>query len=142
MDADPDILTFAKGIASGFPLAGIATKPDFFQKLKPGSIGGTYSGSTLGCAAACATLDAIVEDNMLENATIRGKQLVDVSIQSLSIMALLAAFLLDFNPSSLGRCFLNSIQGLCNMYIWDEALSWDACVAIWVATWLKIAWQL
>ena len=78
MDSDPDIVTFAKGIASGFPLAGIATKPDFFSKLRVGSIGGTYSGSTLGCAAACATLDAIMEDNMLDNATHRGKQLVDV----------------------------------------------------------------
>ena len=78
MDAEPDIMTFAKGIASGFPLAGIATRPDYFDKLKPGSIGGTYSGSTLGCAAAAATLDAILEDNMLENATQRGKQLVEV----------------------------------------------------------------
>jgi len=77
MDSDPDILVFAKGIASGFPLAGIATKEDMFKKLKPGSIGGTYSGNTLGCAAACATLDAIKEDGMLENATQRGKQLVE-----------------------------------------------------------------
>lgn len=80
MDADPDIMVFAKGIASGFPLAGIATKPDMFQNLKPGSIGGTYSGSTLGCAAACATIDAIKEDDMLANATRRGKQLVEVHI--------------------------------------------------------------
>jgi len=50
MDSDPDILVFAKGIASGFPLAGIATKEDMFKKLKPGSIGGTYSGNTLGYA--------------------------------------------------------------------------------------------
>lgn len=77
MDADPDILVFAKGIASGFPMAGIATKSDMFQNLKPGSIGGTYSGNTLGCAAACATIDAIKEDNMLANATERGKQLVE-----------------------------------------------------------------
>ena len=48
MDSDPDIMVFAKGIASGFPLAGIATKEDMFRKLKPGSIGGTYSGNTLG----------------------------------------------------------------------------------------------
>ena len=41
-------MVFAKGIASGFPLAGIATKEDMFRKLKPGSIGGTYSGNTLG----------------------------------------------------------------------------------------------
>ena len=79
MDADPDIMVFAKGIASGFPMAGIATKADMFQSLKPGSIGGTYSGNTLGCAAACATIDAIKEDNMLDNATQRGRQLVEVN---------------------------------------------------------------
>lgn len=78
MDADPDIMTFAKGIASGFPFAGIATKPNHFEGLKTGSIGGTYSANTLGCAAACATIDAIIEDEMLENATQRGKQLVEV----------------------------------------------------------------
>lgn len=78
MDADPDIMVFAKGIASGFPFAGIAARPDMFQGLKPGSIGGTYSGNTLGCAAACATIDAIKEDGMLENATARGKELIDV----------------------------------------------------------------
>jgi 4-aminobutyrate aminotransferase len=80
MYSDPDILVFAKGIASGFPFAGIATKDDMFSKLKPGSIGGTYSGNTLGCAAACATLDAIKEDDMLENATQRGRQLVEVKL--------------------------------------------------------------
>lgn len=79
MKGDPDIMVFAKGIASGFPLAGIATKPDVFAKLRPGSIGGTFSANTLGCAAACATLDAIKEDKMLENATARGRQLVEVS---------------------------------------------------------------
>ena len=78
MDAEPDIMVFAKGIASGFPFAGIATKPDMFQKLKPGSIGGTYSGNTLGCAAACATIDAIKDEDMLGNATQRGKELVEV----------------------------------------------------------------
>lgn len=78
MEADPDILVFAKGIASGFPMAGIATKPDFFAKLRPGSIGGTFSSSTLGCAAACATLDAIRDEGMLENAAQRGRQLMQV----------------------------------------------------------------
>jgi 4-aminobutyrate aminotransferase len=75
MDASPDIMVFAKGIASGFPLAGIATREDYFSRLRPGSIGGTYSGNTLGCAAACATIDAIREDDMLENVTARGQQL-------------------------------------------------------------------
>lgn len=40
--------------------------------------GGTYGGSILGCAAANATIDAIEEDGMLQNATERGVQLVKV----------------------------------------------------------------
>ena len=42
--------------------------------------GGTYGGSILGCAAANATIDAIEEDGMLDNARDRGVQLVEVSI--------------------------------------------------------------
>lgn len=76
MEGEPDILVFAKGIASGFPLAGIAAKPEYFSSLVPGSMGGTYGSNTLGCAAAAATLDAIREDEMMENATVRGRQLV------------------------------------------------------------------
>ena len=41
--------------------------------------GGTYGGSILGCAAANATIDAIEEDGMLDNARDRGVQLVEVS---------------------------------------------------------------
>jgi len=79
----PDIIIFAKGIASGFPFAGLATKDDLFRNMSPGMMGGTYGGSALGCAAAVGTLEAIKEENMLSNATDRGaqfmKRLVDMS---------------------------------------------------------------
>ncbi|DBA97194.1 hypothetical protein WJX77_010196 [Trebouxia sp. C0004] len=72
----PDIMLFAKGIASGFPFAGIAAKPEMYQGLPTGSLGGTYGGSIIGCAAANATIDAIEEDGMLDNARERGLQLI------------------------------------------------------------------
>jgi 4-aminobutyrate aminotransferase len=79
----PDIMVFAKGIASGFPFAGLATRDDVFSKMTPGQMGGTYGGSALGCAAAVGTLEAIIEDDMLINAKARGAQfmkgLVDLS---------------------------------------------------------------
>lgn len=75
-DVEPDVLIFAKGIASGYPVAGLATRHDAFDKMVPGMMGGTYGGSALACAAACGTLRAIREDDMVGNARRRGQQLM------------------------------------------------------------------
>jgi 4-aminobutyrate aminotransferase len=72
----PDIITAAKGIASGMPLSGVFTSTDMMLKLDLGSIGGTYGGNAVACAAGVATIRAIRDENMLENATERGIQLV------------------------------------------------------------------
>lgn len=71
----PDIITAAKGLASGMPLSGVFSRNDIMRKLDVGSIGGTYGGNAVACAAAGATIQAIREDHMLENATERGIQL-------------------------------------------------------------------
>jgi 4-aminobutyrate aminotransferase len=71
----PDITVFAKGIASGIPLSGIATRGDMMRKSPPGSMGGTYGANAVAAAAAVATIDAIVEEGMLANAAARGAQL-------------------------------------------------------------------
>lgn len=73
--ARPDILVFAKGIASGYPLAGIATADDAFEGADPGTMGGTYGGNAVACAAGVATLEAIESEGMLQNALDRGQQL-------------------------------------------------------------------
>ncbi|CAL8464182.1 g3717 [Coccomyxa elongata] len=72
---EPDIMIFAKGIASGFPFAGLATREHLFEGLSPGTMGGTYGAGPLACATACATLDVIKEEKLLDNATARGRQL-------------------------------------------------------------------
>jgi 4-aminobutyrate aminotransferase len=72
----PDIITAAKGIASGMPLSGVFTSTDIMLKLDVGSIGGTYGGNAIACAAAVGTIRAMREDNMLENTTMRGIQLM------------------------------------------------------------------
>ena len=72
----PDIITAAKGIASGLPLSGVFTRTDILLKLDVGSIGGTYGGNAVACAAGVATIRAIREEKMLENATERGIQLM------------------------------------------------------------------
>ena len=58
--------------------AGLATRDDMFDGLALGTMGGTYGAAPLACATANATLDVIVEENLLDNATQRGAQLVEV----------------------------------------------------------------
>jgi 4-aminobutyrate aminotransferase len=71
----PDIITAAKGIASGLPLSGVFSRLELMQKWIPGSHGGTYGGNAVACAAAVGTIRAMHEENMLENACLRGEQL-------------------------------------------------------------------
>jgi len=72
---EPDIMTVAKGIASGLPLSGVFSNLDLMNKWPGGSHGGTYGGNAVACAAAVATIQAMREENMLENALQRGQQL-------------------------------------------------------------------
>lgn len=71
----PDIMMFAKGIASGFPISGIAASEELMAKAWPGSQGGTYGANAVACAAALATLDVIEEERLVENSAARGEQL-------------------------------------------------------------------
>ncbi|MGO1737480.1 MAG: aspartate aminotransferase family protein [Actinomycetaceae bacterium] len=76
-DVRPDVVTIAKGIASGFPLSGIAASAELMGKAWPGSQGGTYGGNAVACAAAVATLGVIEEEGLVANAAARGTQLLD-----------------------------------------------------------------
>jgi len=80
-DVIPDILVFAKGIGSGFPLSGIVSTYDLMQTQPPGSMGGTFAGNAVSCAVACATVDVMKEENLLKNVNERGKQLKDALLQ-------------------------------------------------------------
>ena len=71
----PDIMTFAKGIASGFPISGIAAAEETMAKAWPGSQGGTYGGNAVAAAAAVATLDVIRDEGLVENSRVRGAEL-------------------------------------------------------------------
>ncbi|WP_018155430.1 aspartate aminotransferase family protein [Demetria terragena] len=71
----PDILVTAKGIASGFPISGIAASSALMEKAWPGSQGGTYGANAVACAAALATLEVIQEEKLVENSAARGAQL-------------------------------------------------------------------
>src|SRR5512142_284812 len=72
----PDIMTVAKGIASGLPLSGVFSRLDLMKKWEVGSHGGTYGGNAVACAAGVATIRAMREEHMIENAAERGVQLM------------------------------------------------------------------
>lgn len=65
---EPDLMTVAKGVAGGFPLAAVVGKADIMDAPLPGGLGGTYGGSPIGCAAALAVIDVINEDNLVARA--------------------------------------------------------------------------
>jgi 4-aminobutyrate aminotransferase len=71
---EPDIVTIAKGIASGLPLSGIIARRELVDRWKPGTHGGTYGGNVVSCAAANATLDVIQDEGLVANAAARGEQ--------------------------------------------------------------------
>ncbi|MBF6173925.1 aspartate aminotransferase family protein [Nocardia blacklockiae] len=75
-DVRPDVITIAKGLASGFPLSGIAASSELMAKAWPGSQGGTYGGNAVACAAALATIDVIESEGLVDNAAERGRQLL------------------------------------------------------------------
>lgn len=63
----PDILIMAKGMASGMPLSAIAASKSLTDQQPPGSMGGTYSGNPVACAAALATLRVLQDEAILDN---------------------------------------------------------------------------
>ncbi len=64
----PDIMTVAKGIASGMPLSAVASTKEIMTKWPPGAHGTTFGGNPVSCAAAIATIKVIEEEGLLENA--------------------------------------------------------------------------
>ncbi len=73
----PDIMVMAKGLASGMPLSSIAARKEIMDKWIPGTHGGTYTGNAVACAAAVATIQAMREERMVENAAQMGELLTD-----------------------------------------------------------------
>jgi 4-aminobutyrate aminotransferase len=69
----PDIMTVAKGMASGFPLSAVISVEEIMSKWPPGAHGTTFGGNPVSCAAAIATIDTIEEDKLLDRATSVGE---------------------------------------------------------------------
>ena len=70
----PDIITVAKGIANGYPFSGVLISPKFEPVY--GMLGTTFGGNHLGCAAACAVLDIMNDEKLVDNAHEIGEYLI------------------------------------------------------------------
>ena len=81
LDVKPDMITVAKGICNGFPMAGVLISP----KFKPvyGQLGTTFGGNHLGCAGAIAVLDIMDKENLVENANKVGSYLIEALISEM-----------------------------------------------------------
>jgi acetylornithine/N-succinyldiaminopimelate aminotransferase len=64
----PDIVTFAKGLASGLPIGAVVATPAVAAGISLGDLGSTFGGGPVPCAAALATLDVIDREGLIENA--------------------------------------------------------------------------
>jgi acetylornithine/LysW-gamma-L-lysine aminotransferase len=67
-DSTPDIMCLAKGIAGGIPMGLVTARPEIMDAMKLGEHSSTFGGSPIACAAGSATIDALTEDRLVENA--------------------------------------------------------------------------
>lgn len=64
----PDIMCLAKGIAGGLPMGLTLCKPEILDAMKVGEHSSTFAGNPLSCSAGIATIESIIEENLVENA--------------------------------------------------------------------------
>lgn len=76
-NVEPDLMTMAKGIAGGFPIAAVVGKAEIMDAPQPGGLGGTYGGSPVACAAALAVLEVIEQEQLIERANEIGAAFAD-----------------------------------------------------------------
>jgi len=73
-ETTPDIMCLAKGIAGGVPMGATLVRPDILSVMKKGEHSSTFGGNPLACAAGTATLQALTQDGLVENAKNMGEK--------------------------------------------------------------------
>ena len=66
-DVEPDMLSWRRGVTSGFPFAALGMRRSIDESWRVGSQGGSSSGNPIGCAAALATIDVLAAPGFLDN---------------------------------------------------------------------------
>lgn len=73
---EPDLVCLAKGIASGVPLSAVAGRAEVMAAARGGAFGSTFGGAPLACAAGSATIDVLLEERLVDNASEMGAYLL------------------------------------------------------------------
>jgi 4-aminobutyrate aminotransferase/(S)-3-amino-2-methylpropionate transaminase len=73
---EPDLMTAAKSLAGGFPLAAVVGKAKIMDAPDPGAIGGTYAGNPIACAAALGVFEAFKTEGLLEKSVKQGETIM------------------------------------------------------------------
>jgi len=76
-DVEPDIMTMAKALGGGVAIGAMMARTEVAKSLVPGKHATTFGGNALGCAASIAVIEAIEEENLLENAVQLGEYTKD-----------------------------------------------------------------
>ena len=74
---EPDLITTAKGIAGGLPLAAVTGRAEIMDEIHPSGLGGTYGGNPIACAAALGAIETIQSEKLVDRANQIGKIMVD-----------------------------------------------------------------
>ena len=82
------IVTSAKSLAGGFPLAAVVGRAKIMDAPEPGGIGGTYAGNPVACAAALGVFDAFEQEGLLEKAEKQGQIIMERKDQAVIIVDL------------------------------------------------------
>ncbi|WMJ75603.1 aspartate aminotransferase family protein [Cytophagaceae bacterium ABcell3] len=109
-DVKADIISMAKGMGNGFPVAGIILSPTF--KAVHGMLGTTFGGNHLACAAAIAVLDVIKDENLISNAENIGNYLMEKvktlkGVRSVRGLGLMVGIELEIPCASVRKDLLN-----------------------------------
>ncbi|PWJ21137.1 4-aminobutyrate--2-oxoglutarate transaminase [Jannaschia seohaensis] len=118
----PDLITVAKSMAGGYPIAGVVGRAEVMDALAPGGLGGTYGGNPVACAAALAAIEAIESEGLLARSTALGEtmraRLAEMGARSApfrmwdirGLGAMLAVeFVSDFETASPDAAFTKSV---------------------------------
>ena len=74
---EPDLITTAKSVGGGMPIAGVTGRAEIMDAPNPGGLGSTFAGNPMSCVAALAALETIEKDGLLERSTAIGKRFVE-----------------------------------------------------------------
>jgi 4-aminobutyrate aminotransferase/(S)-3-amino-2-methylpropionate transaminase len=74
-DVVPELITTAKSLAAGMPIAAVVGKREIMDSVHPGGVGGTYSGNPMGCAAGLAVFDILETEDLLNRSEVIGRKI-------------------------------------------------------------------